>query len=135
MAKSYMNLDLIEQYPNKYNLTPKNIKKLKVLDWENLKKKTWFNKAMSKPCWCYTEHSCTMMCYDYEDEFWIGFYEDGKIDFNFSCREGMCRYKFDKFYDSKEIENKDDLDIQIKFIRYMNELIDNGVISKPEKEK
>lgn len=33
MAKSYMNLDLIEQYPNKYNLTPKNIKKLKVLDW------------------------------------------------------------------------------------------------------
>jgi hypothetical protein len=135
MAKRYINLDLIEQYPNKYNLTPKNIKKLKVLDWEKLKKKTWLNTVMSKSCWCHTEHSCTHMYYDYEDEFWIGFYEDGKIDFNFSCREGMCNYKFDKFYDSKEIENKDDLDIQVKFIKYMNELIDGGVISKPKKEK
>jgi hypothetical protein len=76
-----------------------------------------------------------MLCYDYEDEFWIGFYEDGKIDFHFSACEGMCNYKFDKFYDVKEIENKDDLDIQVKFIKYMNELIDDDVISKPKKEK
>lgn len=129
-----MNLDLIEQYPNKYNLTPKNIKKLKALDWEKLKKKTWFNTAMSKPCWCHIEHSCTHMYYDYEDAFWIGFYEDGKIDFNFYCHEGMGRYKFDKFYDAKEIENKDDLDIQVKFIKYMNELIDDDVVSKPEED-
>ena len=135
MSKRCIDFSLIEQYPNKYNLTPKNIKKLKVLDWGKLKKKTWFNKAMSKPCWCHTEHSCTMMCYDYEDEFWIGFYEDGKIDFNFSSYEGMCGYKFNKFYDPKEIENKDDLDIQVKFIKYLNELIDDGIISKPEKEK
>jgi hypothetical protein len=46
----------------------------------------------------------------------------------------MCNYKFNKFYDLKEIENKDDLDIQVKFIKYMNELIDDGIISKPEKE-
>ena len=131
MTKVYMDFDLIKNNPNKYNLTPKNIKKLKVLDWKKLKKKTWFNKAMNKPCWCHLEHSCTKMCFDYEDEFWIGFYEDGKIDFNFSSREGMCGYKFDNFYDSKEIENKDDLDIQVKCIRYLNGLIEDGIISKP----
>ena len=134
MTKKYIDFDLIKKYPNKYNLTPKNIKKLKVLDWEKLREKTWFNKAMNKPCWCHTEHSCTMMYLDYEDEFWIGFYENGKIGLDFSCHEGMCSYKFNKFYDTKEIENKDDLDIQVKCIKYLNDLIDDGIISRPEKE-
>ena len=127
----YIDYDLIKQNPNKYNLTPKNITKLKVLDWKKLKKKTWFNKAMNKPCWCHLEHSCTKMYFDYEDEFWIGFYEDGRISLKFSSREGMCGYNFDNFYDSKEIENKDDLDIQVKCIRYINNLIDDGILSKP----
>lgn len=131
MNKKYVDFDLINKYPNKYNLTPKNIKKLKVLNWDNLKKKTWFNQAMIKPCWCHMEYSCTMKWLDYEDVFWIGFYEDGRIDCNFSSHEGMCNYKFSKFYDLEEIENKDDLDIQVKFIKYMNELIDNKIISKP----
>ena len=46
----------------------------------------------------------------------------------------MCSYKFNKFYDTKEIENKDDLDIQVKCIKYLNDLIDDGIISRPEKE-
>ena len=133
MAKRYMDFDLIKKYPNKYNLTPENIKKLKVLDWEKLREKTWFNNAMDKPCWCHLGESCTKGYFgDGLNEYWIGFYEDGEIDFRFSCYEGMCHYIFDEFYDSKEIENKDDLDIQVKFIEYINDLIDNNIISKPE---
>lgn len=47
MSKLYMDFDLIKKYPNKYNLTPKNIKALKVLDWERLKKHTWYKSIMS----------------------------------------------------------------------------------------
>lgn len=34
---SYLDFDLMKKYPNKYNLTPKNIKTVKVLDWDRLK--------------------------------------------------------------------------------------------------
>lgn len=33
----YLDFDLMKKYPNKYNLTPKNIKTVKVLDWDSLK--------------------------------------------------------------------------------------------------
>lgn len=127
--KHYINFKLIEEYPNKYNLKPKDIKKLKVLNWDKLKEKTWFNQAMNKPCWCHIEHSSTIAWYDYEDEFWIGFYENGKVDFNFSSREGMCGYNFDTFYNIADIENKDDMEIQVKAITWINELIDENIIA------
>lgn len=43
--KKYIDFDLIKQYPNKHNFTPKNIKQLKVLDWDRLKQIMWFNEA------------------------------------------------------------------------------------------
>lgn len=46
--KKYMDFDLVKKVPNKYNIKPKNIKKLKVLDWDRLKEYTWRNKAMEK---------------------------------------------------------------------------------------
>ena len=46
----YIDFKLIETVPNKYNIKPKDIKKLKVLDWDKLKKVTWYNAAMKKTC-------------------------------------------------------------------------------------
>lgn len=69
----YLDLDLIKKYPNKYNLTPKNIKTIKVLDWDRLKKDayTWKNTAMNSPCWCHIE-GCQKEGQKFDDEVNFG---------------------------------------------------------------
>ena len=129
MGKLYVDYKLIEQYPNKYNLTPKGIKKLKVLDWERLKKHTWYNNAMNKTgkWWCHLEGCNIGGKYNDEDEFWIGFDEEhNRIDYHFTSYGGMCGYEFSEFY--KETENKYDLHVQVNTIKYLNMLIDEGIL-------
>ena len=130
MTKYYMDFELIKQYPNKYNLVPKMIKKLKILDWERLKKHTWYNEAMKKTgkWWCHLEGCQLKGKYDDTNEFWIGFDEkNNRIDYHFSCWEGMGKYTFDEFY--KEIENKYDLQVQVNAIKYLNMLIDEKILA------
>ena len=132
MKRQYLDCDLVRQYPNKYKLTPEKIKQLKVLDWDRLKTKTWFNKAMEKPCWCHIEgsqHPNSNGQFFDDDSFWIGFYEDGRVDHHFNCYEDMCRYNFENFYDIKEIENKYDMHVQVNAIKYLNELLDEGILA------
>ena len=122
------NFKLIEEYPNKYNLTPKSIKKLKILDWDRLK--TWHNNAMlSGNWWCHLEGSNLKGNYDDEDEFWIGFNEiNNKIDCHFTSYGGMCHYRFNEFYNACDIENKYDMHVQVNAIRWLNEMIDDGIL-------
>ena len=134
--KKYIDFKLIDKVPNKYGFTPKNIKKVTILDWDKLKKHTWHNEAKKNGSWwCHLE-GCRPVGDD-EDEFWIGFREDdNKIDFHFSYYEGMCSYRFDRFYDEHEIENKYDMQVQVNALKFLNMLVDEGIISKPEnKEK
>lgn len=131
MGNRFVDLELIKKYPNKYNFTPQNVKTIKVLNWEELKKHTWFNKAMNEPCWCHLEGCNLNGEYDDSDEFWIGFYEDGKVDCYFTCFEGMCSYNFAEFYNAADIENKFDMGVQVNAIKYLNKLVDDGIISKP----
>ena len=129
--KTYMDYDLIKKYPNKYNLTPENIKSLVIMDWERLKKHTWYNKAMHKTgkWWCHLEGCKLKGLYDDFNEFWIGFNEENnRIDSHFTCCEGLCSYNFTNFYDCKEIENKYDLQVQVNAIRYLNMLIDDNIL-------
>ena len=130
MSRS-IDFKLIEQYPNKYNLTPRGIKNLKILDWERLKKKTWHNNAMlSGNWWCHLEGSNLNGKYDDEDEFWIGFNEtNNKIDCHFTSYGGMCHYRFNEFYKACDIENKYDMNVQVNAIRWLNEMIDKGILS------
>lgn len=129
MGRLYVDFKLIEQYPNKYNLTPKGIKKLKVLDWGRLKKHTWYNKAKEDTgkWWCHLEGCNIGGKYDDFDEFWIDFdKEHNRIDYHFTCWEGMGGYNFTEFY--KETENKYDLHVQVNAIKYFNMLIDEGIL-------
>jgi len=124
-----MDFDLISQYPNKYNLTPKSIKKLKILDWDRLKKHAWHNEAMKDTgnWWCHLEGCNLNGKYDDFDEFWIGFNENNnKINCHFSAMEGICSYNFEKFY--TETENKYDLNVQVNAIKYLNMLIDEKIL-------
>ena len=132
--RRYINFDLIKKYPNKYNLTPKKIKKLKIIDWEKLKKKTWHNNAMlSGNWWCHLEGSNISSKYDDESEFWIGFNEDNdKIDCNFTSYGGMCGYKFKEFYSSEDIEDDYDMNVQVNAIKWLNMMIDCGILGVGE---
>ena len=128
----YIDFKLTETVPNKYNIKPKDITKLKVLDWEKLKKVTHYNKAMEKTgrWYCHLEGSNGGGLYsDDEDDFWIGFNENnGKVRYDFSSREGMCHYNFDEFYKASDIENKWDLNVQINAMRYLNMLLDEKIV-------
>ena len=70
----YWDQEAVDKTPNTYKLTPKNIKKIKVLDWDRLKKMTWYNQALSKPCWCQLIGCEQFGAKNDEDSFWIGFY-------------------------------------------------------------
>ena len=86
--RKYIDFKLIEKVPNKYNIKPEDIKKLKVLDWDKLKKKTWYNDAMKKTgeWYCHLEGSNGGGFYgDDEDEFWIGFNKKN----NFGTDDGV----------------------------------------------
>lgn len=108
---------------NKYKLVPADISRLKVLDWNKLKDYTWLNTATSPSCWCHLEAS-----EDEEDEFWIGFYSSSKVTYHFSSYEGMAGYDFDEFYSNESIENKYDLEIQSKCLKYLNTLLDKKIV-------
>ena len=130
--RRYIDFDLTKRFPNKYNITPDSIKKFKVLDWPCLKKHCGRNEAIPNGTWY-----CRLVgCQDVEekhhndfDEFWIGFREeDGKVDYSFTSYDGMCGYSFDKFYDSQDIENKWDMNVQVNTIRFLNMLLDEGIV-------
>lgn len=126
MGNRYIDFELIKKCPNKYNLKPKDIKRLYVIDWDRLKKITWYNKAMDRPCRCHLiEYGGNFN--DFTD-FWMGFYYDGEVDYSFSTYEGMCRYNFENFYDGAEIENKFDMQIQYLAMEFLNKLLDEKIV-------
>ncbi len=132
MGKEHLNRELIEKYPNKYNLTVKKIRHLKILDWERLKDEnvTWRNDAMNNgPWYCHLEGSNIGGKYNDADEFWIGFREsDNKIRCHFTSYGGMCDYKFNAFYYPGNIKNKFDMNVHANTIRWLNKMIDEGVL-------
>lgn len=129
IKQRYIDYDLIKQHPNRYNITPESIKRLRVLNWDKLKQIMWFNKATTPHRWCRL-----IGCqkdgekYDDWDEFWIGIAENGNIDYHFTCYEGMCSYNFKEFYDLKDIEDKYDMQIQVNVIKWLNEMVDEEII-------
>lgn len=64
--------------------------------------------------------------------FMIGVAEDGNIDCHFTAYEGMCSYNFKEFYNLKDIEDKYDMQIQVNVIKWLNEMIDEGILGLPE---
>lgn len=138
----YLDFDLMKKYPNKYNLTPKNIKTIKVLDWDRLKEHTSDYTKRDNPFCCHTE-GCQKekQPYNNKNEFWIGFFVDGEVAYYFTtlftdfCKNNYFSYgdyyNFEKFYSIKSIENPDDMQVQVNAIKYLNMLIDEKIISPP----
>lgn len=120
---------------NKYKLDIKTIKKLAVANRDEIKEPLfWRNEVIS--AWCISGSAGTKEDEEFctNDEFWIGIYDvnapsyAGKFRFTFSSYGGMCGYNFDNFFDSSEIENINDLEIQEKFLSTINLLIDKKIL-------
>jgi len=112
---------------NKYEITVADIKKCK-FDKHKLelnKSKLWRNDIIS--AWCQTGVTDGGF-YSGEDSYWLGLYDNGKVDINFSSYEGMCGYVFNEFGKSEDIENKYDLQIQEMALNNITKLIDIGVL-------
>lgn len=132
---------------NKYSLDLKMIKKLKIIDRNNLKDfGFWKNNVISG--WCYSEElgdgpSCP------DNSFWLCIYDENidisriygrkkdmkkalkkanTVDFYFGIYECHCEYVFNSFYKPKDIENEYDLLIQELFLKKINELIDANIL-------
>lgn len=124
---------------NKYNLKPKDIQNVKILDYEKLHKAPfWRNNSIG--AWCLSgcirpNPKDTYGTYDLD--YWIGFYDDdaksyaGKIRLSCSSYGGMCDYNFKSFFNEKEIENEWDLRLQEKLLEVINWLIDGKIVSLP----
>lgn len=129
-----MDYELIKKIPNKYGLFPKDIKRLRVLDWGKLKEVTWYNTNMlSGSCWCYI-CGCNSSSEKYDDfsEFWVGFYEDGRVDYHFSTLGGMCEYAINGFYNIDDIKDRMDIQVQANALRYLNKILDERIVSLDE---
>lgn len=124
---------------NKYNLKPQDISKLVLLDKDRVMQSPfWRNDVIN--AWCLTENTCKSRKDDEfgtYNEYWIGVYDNdaksyaGKIRLSCSSYGGMCGYKFNSFFNPKDIENELDLDIQEKLLARVNWLIDEGIMGLP----
>ena len=129
IPKEYNNL-------NKYGRTPKTIKNL-IPDKDKIQEKPfWRNNAIS--AWCLSDntiHSNDSIIYSTYAEYLLGVYDiDGEVEFHLYSYGGMCKYNPSEFLKADEIENKDDLEIQVKFLKCINQLIDNGTFSLPKRK-
>ena len=130
IPKEYKNL-------NKYGLTPKTIKNL-IPDRNKIQEKPfWRNNVIS--AWCLSDntiYSNDSIIYSTYAEYWLGVYDiDGEVEFHLYSYGGMCKYHPSEFLKSDEIENKDDLEIQVKFLKCINQLINNGTFSLPNESR
>lgn len=118
---------------NKFKLTIEKIKKLKITDRSQVHDPLfWRNDVIH--AWCISESVGNEAMCD-ENEYWIGIYDEnapayaGRFRISFSTYGGMCGYKFNEFFDEKDIDNEKDLLIQEKFLAQINKLIDLGILS------
>lgn len=112
---------------NKYGITVADIKKCK-FDKQKLelnKSKLWRNDVVN--AWCQSGETGGGF-YSGEDSYWLGLYDNGKVDIHFSSYEGMCGYVFNEFGRAEDIDNKYDLQIQEMALKNITELIDLGVL-------
>lgn len=117
---------------NKYNLKPKEVQYMRVLDRERIKQEPfWRNDVVQ--AWCLSEIAGEQKFCD-ENQYWIGIYDEdakayaGKIRLSCTSYGGMCGYNFKEFFNPKEIERDIDLEIQEKLLSRLNWLLDEKIL-------
>lgn len=124
---------------NKYNLTFSDIRKLIIKDRTQIHEPLfWRNDVVH--AWCISENTiknANDKRYGTYNDYWIGIYDEdakikNKVKVYCSAYGGMCHYRFNHFFDKKEIESEIDLEIQEKLLAKINELLDKGILGLPD---
>lgn len=118
---------------NKYNLKPRDIPNLVILDRSKIKSPLfWRNNVINAWCISGSVGSSSDWRFSNENEYWIGIYDKPYrkklIHFHCNCWGGMGRYTFKEFFNMKEIENERDLETQEKLLEIINKLIDEKIL-------
>jgi len=117
---------------NKYGVTRSAIQKAKVIDSEKLKKKPfWRNDVVNAYCLSGEVGSWE---YGSAADYWLGFYDNGKIRLKVYSEDNMLTYNFDRFYAKEALKDKWLLAIQEKILERINWLIDEKIIELPKKK-
>lgn len=122
------------KYPNKYNLRVSDIENLRVLDWSKLAVTVMRmpNSESYMPFYHHAEGCNLEGDYCYDDEFWIMFDAGmNTINYRFTKDRGMTSYVFDEFYDPKTIDRVQDFGVQVNALRFLTDLIDEGILGLP----
>ena len=118
---------------NKYNLKPKDISNLVILDRSKICEPLFWRNNVIK-AWCISGSigSDLDRKYGSDNEYWIGIYDkpygNKLIHFHCNCWGGMGAYSFSEFFDMEEIENELDLKTQEKLLETINRLIDDKIL-------
>lgn len=118
--------------PNKYHLTYSDIIHFHVQIPEALKKPPFWRNDVVK-AWCLsgtTAKNKKDEMYGCYAEYWIGFKDNGRIEVDLVTESGMCSYHFKKFYDPKDIDNDQQLELQEILLERLNWLMDNFIVAK-----
>ena len=105
---------------NKYNLKPKDILNIEIIQKDFIHQKPFWRNDVIK-AWC--------LSFNVGDtSFWLGIYDDNKVNYHISCCDDMCNYNITEFFKDSEIETMADLECQIMIVKILNHLIDNKII-------
>lgn len=121
---------------NKYNLTIPKIRKLKVANRSLIgSPRFWRNDVINAWCISGSVGTAADRLHGTDNSFWIGIYDDdapayaGRFRFSIETYGGMCSYEFTKFFQEGDIECKNDLIIQKRFLAQITELLDLGIFT------
>lgn len=118
----------------KYFTKPEDLKHLVVLDPERVHQRPFWRNDVVR-AWCLSGSAGSDQDFEFgcESSYWLGIYDDGRVDFHMDTYGGMCSYHPEYFLDADSISNQNDRDVQIAVINAVNQLIDDGVLDIPEK--
>lgn len=119
---------------NKYKIKPFYIRRMEVVNWDRLKEIAYYHQA--KECWvidCNTIKEDKDILTKKYNTFELRFYEKGANKYpskiQLDCRFGNGKeYKFNNFFDSKDITEDIDLEIQEKLLSILNMLLDDKIL-------
>lgn len=144
----------VPRVENKYSLTFEDLKNLKVGNRnvlerlfgsdEDLKTVKCSNPDLLEKlyssyneyvsAWVIRDATSDQFC---ECEYYIHIYDDnspknaGEVEIKFVCYMGMCGFGFTNFYVPEEVKNDESrLEIQEKFMKIINMLLDEGALVK-----
>lgn len=112
---------------NIYGVKPNDLLKYKVIDKEKITKPPFWRNEQIK-AWCLSGGVGSGTYSGCDSSYWIGFYDDGKIDYHMTCMEDMCGYEIKEFFNINDIENRYDEELQVKFLKTITWLIDENIV-------